>query len=70
MLSIWLPSWKFHKRNYIETVDGSIHLAGLIYFQKKSVSTFCFSLNDEGEIEVQICKYTAGSHGWDEYKLI
>ena len=35
-----------------------MQMARLVYLQKESVSTFCFSLNDEGEIGVQICKYT------------
>ena len=35
-----------------------MQMARLLYLQKESVSTFCFSLNDEGEIGVQICKYT------------
>ena len=35
-----------------------MQMTRLVYLQKESVSTFCFSLNDEGEIGVQICKYT------------
>ena len=35
-----------------------MQMARLVYLQKEPVSTFCFSLNDAGEIGIQICKYT------------